>query len=246
MILKQHVILKINVLLKLRVFILLCFSVFVIPCPSLYAESTIDCSNKSNAKECNNRVVEILHNWEGKDKLNPADARLISSFLKTNIDQYIKDEQALNEINDDLEQGKNNPDLETVDLHKLDNDNIFITIPIFMAAYQGQSLSFLFNKTNKELRIVRFQKYDTTDKKLTTTYEHSNYADWFDSMFMIHERSQGYLYECGSTEYYKFEFGEFKLIKQTQANCNEKELDSISKNKMTPEEIKIITVYPHK
>jgi hypothetical protein len=108
-----------------------------------------------------------------------------------------------------------------------------------MGAYQGQSISFLYD--GNKFQIVRFPQYD---EKLVYPYTHSNFADWVNGTLMIHNRSQGYLYECGSTQYYSFEKDTFKLTKQVIIECSENELEEIQKGKLSPDDLEMREVYP--
>lgn len=199
-----------------------------------------ECKTYENV--CKSLSDDIIEKEQGTEKLKEVDSIIIASYLKSNLTSYIDDKPALSDIEDDIKMNDNMNSLDYVDLHKLNDKNILVTVPLFMGAYQGQSMSYVYN--NKAFKVVRFPKFDETLGKLIFPFTHSNYADWVKSKLMIHDRSQGYLYECGSTEYYLFEKDAFKLIKQTSTFCSEKELDEISKGTLTPDDIKIITVYP--
>lgn len=195
---------------------------------------------KAHEAVCKSFTDEILKKWQTDPKnLTNEDSIIIASYFQANLSRYITDQKALKEVEDDISFNDNLALLQNVDLHKLDNNNILLTIPLFMAAYQGPSISFLYD--GKDFQVVRFPIFD---EKLTYPFTHSNYADWDKNTLMIHNRSLGLLYECGGTQYLEFEKNTFKLIKQTYMPCSEKELEAIQSGKLSPENIKSIVVYP--
>lgn len=196
-----------------------------------------------------NKFTYTTDNIYGHDKKsvndnatqNVIDSIIVASYLKGNMNRYIQDKKALAEIEDDIRLSDNRISLDEVSLEYEDN-TIQLILPLFMGAYQGQSMSFGYeNNTFRALSLPKFE-----EGRLNDSYTHSNYYQWFKDEFIVHDRSQGYLYECGDTEYYKFEQGRFRLVEQTRTECTEQELEAIEKGKLTPEDIKNAVVYPRK
>ncbi len=193
---------------------------------------------------CKSLASNTIDKWQ-QDKKNPNDvvSIIISSYLKSHLKQYLTDKQELSEVEEDLVGDGHLTALDNVELHKLTDHTTLVTIPLYMGAYQGKSLSFLYNDNYKEFQLVRFPKFE---EKLVYPATHSNYADWYKGELMIHNRSQGYLYECGSTQYYTFAGDKFDLVKQEEVNCTPEEMDEIESGTLMPEDLKIKTAYTKK
>lgn len=172
-------------------------------------------------------------------KLNTIDSIIMASYLKGNMNQFLQNKKTLDEVEDDMHSGNNSTSLNEVDLTHLEDESVQVILPLFMGAYQGRSMSFV--NENHNFRVLSLPKFE--EGKLVNYFTHSNYADWFKDEFIVHDRTQGYLYECGDTEYYKFDQGVFRLVEQTRTDCTEQELESIEKGKLTPEELKSAVIY---
>ncbi len=178
-------------------------------------------------------MLSILHSYQSNMReISSLDSILISSYIKANIQDYTHDK--------DIEETLSNNDFDNTNLIRLNDKAMLLAVALMMGAYQGQALSFLYD--GQDISLISFQRQDN-QKKMIKTFVVSNYITWEKPFLVIHERSAGFLYECGDTFYYTFQAPGFTLAKQVTTPCNAKEIDAIQRGTLKTRDLKNIVIY---